>query len=151
MKTFNPDRLFVEYRDGVTPYEPVYRRKYTLTHSDQTAELFLTIGLKYAYDKVTFLRDEVLAEWIDYYGYPNLYVYVYINGQIDPPASAKRDEIFRRELPLALQALCYGDRALLDIYHDLMNAPIWVYFDSHNPDYVSFENWGTLADYRIEI
>ena len=35
-----------------------------LTHSDITGELFLTIAAKYDYDKITDMRDEVLAEWI---------------------------------------------------------------------------------------
>lgn len=63
MGKLNPEKLFVEYRPGVTATEPVMGRKYTLTHSDETADLFLTIGLEYAYDKINKMRDEVLAEW----------------------------------------------------------------------------------------
>lgn len=150
MTGFNPENLFVEFRNGVTQYEPVYNRKYTLTHSDVTATLFLTIGMEYAYEKVGFLRDEVLAEWKENEGYPYLYVYVYVNGQLYPPASAKRNEIFRRELPLALQAIYYGDRQFLNNHPYLKKAPIWIYFDSENTKYISFENWGTLEDYETE-
>lgn len=148
MKSLNPDQLFVEYRDGATQNEPINNRKYTLTHSDITADLFLTIGLEYAYDKVGVLRDEVIAEWRTDDGYPFLYVYVYINSQMDPAISAKRDEIFRRELPLALQAIRYGDQGFFDTYPNLEQAPIWIYFDSYNPEYVRFENWGSVKDYR---
>lgn len=63
LKRLNPDKLHVEFRPGVTMTEPVNGRKYTLTHSDITADLFLTIGLQFAYDKVNTMRDEVLAEW----------------------------------------------------------------------------------------
>ncbi|MDF2790251.1 MAG: hypothetical protein K0S80_3350 [Neobacillus sp.] len=41
---FIPEKISVEYRDGVTIAEPVIPRYYTLTHSDVTGELFLTIG-----------------------------------------------------------------------------------------------------------
>lgn len=150
MNRFNHNNIFVEYRDGVTQYEPVYNRKYTLTHSDQTGELFLTIGMEYAYDKVGILRDEVLAEWKEHEGYPCLYVYVYINGQTDPMISARRNEIFRRELPLALWAISYGDRTLFETYPDLKNAPIWIYFDSQDTEFHSFEYWGTLMDYHMD-
>ena len=44
MSTFNPERLTVEYRDGVTATQPIVPRNHTLTHSDLTGELFLTIG-----------------------------------------------------------------------------------------------------------
>jgi hypothetical protein len=63
MKRLNPEKLQVEYRNGVTTTEPVGGRKYTLTHSDKTGDLFLTIGLEYAFDQITKMRDEVLAEW----------------------------------------------------------------------------------------
>ena len=45
MSKLNPEKLSVEFRDGVTNTEPILGRRYTLTHSDITAELFLTIGL----------------------------------------------------------------------------------------------------------
>lgn len=147
MNNFNSNNLFVEYRDGANEREPVFSRKYTLTHSDLTAELFLTVGREYAWDKITSLRDEVLAEWKEYGGFPYLYVQVYINGQSDTIVTAKRDEIFRAELPLALKAIYYGDINFFNTYPELKKAPIWIYFISGDPDYTVFENWGTLADY----
>jgi len=43
MSEFNPEKLTVEYRDIVTATKPIIPRRYTLTHSDDTGELFLTI------------------------------------------------------------------------------------------------------------
>jgi hypothetical protein len=40
MSKLNPEKLSVEFRQGVTPTEPIILRRYTLTHSDITAELF---------------------------------------------------------------------------------------------------------------
>lgn len=143
----NPDKLNVEFRPGVTPTEPVIGRKYTLTHSDITADLFLTIGLQFAYDKVTAMRDEVLAEWRANNGFPYLHVYVYVDGQFGPGVSAVRNAIFRRELPLALEAIRYGDRVFIETHSELDNAPIWIHFDSSIPEYNRFENWGTPGAY----
>jgi hypothetical protein len=39
-----PEKLGVKYVAGVGPTDPISPRRYTLTHSDITAELFLTIG-----------------------------------------------------------------------------------------------------------
>ena len=47
MKKLDPDKLLVEYKPGVTPISPIIPRRYTLTHSDETGELFLTIGSEY--------------------------------------------------------------------------------------------------------
>jgi hypothetical protein len=148
LKKLNPEKLHVEFRTGVTMTEPVIGRKYTLTHSDITAELFLTIGLQFAYDKISTMRDEVLAEWRTHNGFPFLYVYVYVDGQFGPAVSAVRNAIFRRELPLALEAIRYGDRRFFAVHPYLDNAPIWVHFDSTSPEYNRFENWGVPNDYK---
>ena len=148
MKRLNPDKLYVEFGPGVTVTEPVIGRKYTLTHSDTTGALFLAIGMQFAYDKVNAMRDEVLAEWRMNNGFPFLYVYVYVDGQFGAEAAAVRDKVFRRELPLALEAIRYGDEKFFAAHSDLDNAPIWIHFDSTNPKYNRFENWGTPADYK---
>lgn len=147
MKRLNPEKLNVEFRLGVTTTKPIISRRYTLTHSDITGDLFLTIGLNYAYDKINEMRDEVLAEWKIYNGDYYFYVYVYI-GDYGSRMNGIRDMIFRRELPLALEAMIYGDREFLTVHPKLNDAPIWIYFDSIDPNYNKFEYWGTIRDYN---
>lgn len=147
MERLNPEKLNVEWGLCVTTTEPIIGRKYTLTHSDITADLFLTIGLEYAYAEINKMRDEVLAEWQTYEGNPLLYVYVFV-GQFGPVITAIRDTIFRRELPLALEAIRYGDSEFFMEHPHLDNAPIWIYFDTPDPDYNKFEYWGTPKDYK---
>lgn len=146
MKKLNPEKLNIEFRDGVTATDPVIGRKYTLTHSDITADLFLTIGLTYAFDQITNMRDEVLAEWQEDNKAAFLSVYIYV-GQFGPIITKIRDTVFRRELPLALEAIVYGDSGLFNKYPQLKHAPIWIHFDSPDPEYEKFEYWGTPADY----
>jgi hypothetical protein len=45
------------------PDEPVVSRKYTITHSDTTAELFVFVSENYAEDQITRMRDEVSIAW----------------------------------------------------------------------------------------
>jgi hypothetical protein len=47
MKRLNPEKLRNEFLPGTTPESPVTPRRYTLTHSDRTGELFLCFGLDY--------------------------------------------------------------------------------------------------------
>lgn len=148
MGRLNPEKLHVEFKSGVTTTHPILGRKYTLTHSDVTAELFLTIGLYFAYDKITSMRDEVLAEWRNSNCGLFLYVYVYV-GDYGPAVNAIRNTIFRRELPLALEAMVYGDQKLFKVNPPLMNAPIWIQFDSTDPTYNRYEYWGTAIDYGL--
>lgn len=146
MERLDPNKLYVEFRNGVTKTEPIKGRRYTLTHSDITAELFLTIGLEYAYDKISSMRDEVLAEWQLINNKYSLYVYVYVDGQLGaakPSLASMRNSIFVRELPLALEAIIYGDKVLFRTHPGLNNAPIYVYFASIYPYLNRIEYWGT--------
>ncbi|RKD29514.1 staygreen family protein [Thermohalobacter berrensis] len=148
MERLNPQKLFVEFRNGVTKLRPIIPRRYTLTHSDITAELFLTIGKYYAYDKINPTRDEVLAEWKIRNNRYIFCVYVYVDGKFRPMNTYIRNKIFIRELPLALEAIRFGDKEFFNIHPYLDNAPVFVYFDSINPYFNRIEYWGTLSDYK---
>lgn len=145
MSTYDPAKLSVEHKDGITAQGPIIPRRYTLTHSDDTGNLFLTIGTQYALEKITEKRDEVLAEWIQ--SGPALYfsVYLYIdNGEIPFSVAVKRDEIFSRELPLALTAIRDGDRSLFNAFPYLDQVPIIVTFQSAYPKLAKREIWGSF-------
>ncbi|MGE7983087.1 staygreen family protein [Solibacillus sp. NPDC093137] len=153
MNKFNPERLSVEYRDGITATEPVISRHHTLTHSDNTGELFLTIGTQFAWDKVNNdMRDEVIGEWKTngYYIYYNAYVMVNKEGQ-DFNTAMRRYEVFRRELPLALTAIRYGDRFIFDVYPALDNGLIIVNFISTYPQLYKQEIVGTFSSYSTSF
>jgi hypothetical protein len=148
----NPEKLFVEFLPGVTRTDPVFGRKYTLTHSDITGDLFLAVGLVYARERITAMRDEVLGEWNIYNNQVACYIYLHVDGQSGGiGASAIRDRIFRQELPLAFEAIKYGDRDLFYAHPGLNSIPIIVYFFSSFPQYNKVENWGTFADYGTAI
>jgi hypothetical protein len=148
MKRLDPEKLFVEFTQDATETDPILGRKYTLTHSDQTAELFLTIGLEYAYEKITSMRDEVLAEWRSVNDCMILVVYVFVGGEDNPNIAEVRNAIFRRELPLALEAIRYGDNKFFSAHKELDKAPILINFESPDINYNYLENWGTPEDYK---
>jgi hypothetical protein len=149
MSTFNPERLTAEYRDGVSTTEPIISRSHTLTHSDLTGELFLTIGTQFAWDKVnTDMRDEVLGVWKMERNNLCYNAYVYIdNKEHDFNTAVRRNEVFRRELPLALTAIRYGDRFLIDRHPYLDDAFIIVNFMSSYPQLFKQEYWGNFSSY----
>jgi hypothetical protein len=62
-----PEKLHVKFLPGITPESLVTHRYYTLTHSDTTGDLFLSIGPSYDIKQISklytrLMRDEVLAE-----------------------------------------------------------------------------------------
>jgi hypothetical protein len=148
MSRLNPEKLYVEFV-CVTSTEPIIPRRYTLTHSDITADLYLTIGLDFAYDKLNFMRDEVFGEWLPNDANYVYCVYLYINSNFMPALTAIRDTVFRKELQLALEAIRYGDNEFFNEYPELDYVPIIVYFQSTDPMFNTVENCGTFSDYNI--
>jgi hypothetical protein len=147
-----PEKLHVQFAAGVTPEGPVEPRRYTLTHSGATGDLFLTVGPAYDQKQIAgwttrLMRDEVLAEWRADQEGPALHVYCHVSGGLVAGTAGMRAAIFRRELPLALEALCAGDRALFAAHPELEGAPIQVHFAATQPRYCRTEQWGTPADY----
>ena len=148
MKKLNREKLSVSLRPGITLLNPIIPRRYTLTHSDTTAQLFLTIGKTYAYDKIGAMRDEVRAKWVFTDNQYKLYVYVYVGGPFKKNIANLRYRIFVKELPLALEALRYGDRLFFKNHPPLDFAPIWVYFESVHPEFNHTHFWGMPEHYR---
>jgi hypothetical protein len=148
-----PEKLHVRVTGDVLPAEPVTPRRYTLTHSDATGDLYLTVGPEYDEAQISgwytrLMRDEVLAEWRDEEHGPALHVHCHVSGGLALGSAGWRDQIFRRELPLVLEALRHGDQALFAAHPHLDQAPIWVHFHAAQSGYRRVERWGTPEHYR---
>jgi magnesium dechelatase len=156
MSRLVPGKLHVTYAAPATAEQLMLPRRYTLTHSDTTGDLYLTIGRYYDRRQISgiytrLMRDEVLAEWRQDGDEVALHVYCHVSGGLVFGSAEMRDAIFHRELPLVLEAFRYGDRALFENATDMDRWPIWVHFVSHISRYNHVERWGVPADYRIEV
>jgi hypothetical protein len=153
MSRLDPEKLHVTYLAGVTSTGPVVGRHYTLTHSDSTGDLYLTIGPNYNRRQISgwytrLMRDEVLAEWKSDDGELTLYVYCHVSGGLVFGRAGWRFKIFHREMPLVLEAIRYGDKELFSDNPELDRASIRVVFRASRPEYNASEDWGTLEDYK---
>ena len=128
-------------------------RRYTLTHSDLTGDLFLTIGGDYDKRQISkpytrLMRDEVLAELVRNEDCLEFRVYCHVSGGLAVGTAKLRSHIFHVELPLVLQAIRYGDRELFETNPSLDQTAVNVYFRSNNSRYNKVENWGIMSQYR---
>jgi len=151
-----PEKLHVRFVSDVTPRGPVVPRRYTLTHSDRTGDLFLTVGSDYDRDQISgwhtrLLRDEVLAEWQEDREGPSLHVYCHVSGGLVLGRASWRYRIFGHHMPQVLQAFRFGDQELFETRPDLDDAPIVVHFAASQRRYRRTESWGTLSDYRYRL
>lgn len=153
MSRLRPEKLHVRLAEGWMADGPVTPRRYTLTHSDMTGDLFLTVGPSFDRAQISglytrLMRDEVLAEWREEEG-PSLHVFCHVSGGLVFGSASFRYAIFRQELPLVLECFRYGDRRLFEAHPELDDAPIRVHFRSSRRRYRRRERWGTPADYRL--
>ena len=149
MKKINPNKVSTEYLPGVTKTSPVNGRKYTMTHSDTTADLFVAIGLHYAENKINDTRDEVRLEWRIHSQKPILYGNVLVDGEGVEGNASIRNAIFIKEMPTALQAIRYADQSLFEKYPYLDQVPIYIQFNSTKPRFNKLRYFGTMQMYRI--
>ena len=150
---FDASKLHVTFAGGTQPAGPLSPRRYTLTHSDVTGDLFLTIGADYdrrALDalQVRLERDEVLGEWVLAADGPRLELHLMAQGGLPVfGTGAMRCDIFRRYRPMVLGAMRYGDRALAEVHPELDAAPVVALFHWRRGRDES-EPWGLWGDWR---
>jgi hypothetical protein len=154
MTVLTPEKLSVKYKDSSENANVIIPRKYTLTHSDSTGNLFLTIGAEYDNQQISglytrFMRDEVLAEWKEINDHYELHAYLHVSGGFLFGWASMRDKIFRHHLPLVLQTLIYGDTSLFKNFPILSESPILVHFNSKNKKYNKVENLGKIKEIEI--
>lgn len=151
----DPSKLHVAFSPGTDPGGPVVPRAYTLTHSDFTGELFLTVGVKHDRGQISgwytrLMRDEVLAEWGEAFGPGQdlkLEVHCHVSGGVRVGTAGFRYGIFRRHMPMVLEAFRYGDRRLVEDHPEVDQAQVWVLFHSTKTRYNFAETWGRFGDH----
>jgi len=153
VKRLTPEKLHVRLAPGAEPERPITPRRYTLTHSDATGDLYLTIGPDYDRKQISgwytrLMRDEVLAEWCQEESGPALHVHCHVSGGLAFGPPGWRYAILKRELPLVLETFRFGDRELFSAHPELGRSPIWVHFHATRARYARVERWGVPADYR---
>ena len=109
MARLDPGKLHTRFGKSLAAEGPLFPRCYTLTHSDLTGDLFLTIAPDYNRRQISgwytrLMRDEVLAEWGEQNGRSVLHVHCHVSGGLCVGSARFRDAIFQHELPLVLDA-----------------------------------------------
>jgi hypothetical protein len=144
---FNPLNVFLQYRDKIKTTDPVAGRKYTITQSDNSDDLFVIIAEEYADDRINHMRNEVKIEWQRRKREYILSGSVLIDINQSEVNSKIRNEIFRREMPIILKSLRFADRFLFEQYPILDSSTVIIHFASKDPAYNKSYNFGAIGNY----
>jgi magnesium dechelatase len=155
MSDLLPEKLHVTLQGGTPVGEFSLPRRYTLTHSDLTGDLFLTIGAAYDHRQISgiytrLMRDAVLAEWQKDRTGPSLHVYCHVSGGLAIGSAHWRNDLLLTHMRSVIEALYHGDRDLAAKVPELAGARVWVHFGSNEPSYDRVEDWGLLRSYKLE-
>ncbi len=153
MKELNPRKLHVTFQGAASANDLSLYRRYTLTHSDFTGDLFLTIGPDFSWKQISglytrLMRDEVLAELKHDEAGTVLHVYCHVSGGLVFGSARWRFDIFHHHLRMVLEALRYGDRELVSSHPEINRSAVVVHFASNHKGYDCLENWGAFQDYE---
>jgi hypothetical protein len=153
MNELNPAKLHVTFKEDVSTRELSLPRRYTLTHSDSTGEMFLSIGSDYDLKQISgfytrLMRDEVLAEFIVDHQEMSFHVYCHVSGGLALGPAGWRKDIFHHHMRMVLEALRYGECELISTHPELDEVKIWVHFKSTHTKYNKVEDWGLFKSYR---
>ena len=151
MGQLNPEKLHVRYIHGAQENGPKQPRVYTLTHSDLSGDLYLSIGKDYDRRNISglytrFMRDEVLAEWSNDEP-PCLHVHCHVSGGLVFGSAGYREATFRYHMPMVLEAFRTGDAKLIETHPELSQAPIILHFHTSQRKRDRTESWGILDNY----
>jgi hypothetical protein len=146
-------RLQVSFNDEIELETLSLPRRYTLTHSDFTGDLFLTIARDYDAKQVNglytrFMRDEVVGEWLQDAGEFSLHLYCHVSGGLVFGTAVMRYEIFQKHMPLVLKAIYEGDGALFLRHPGLDQAKVFVHFAARQKSYRKTEIWGQIGEHK---
>ena len=148
--TAGSSRLLVTFLAGAAD-GPRAPRRYTLTHSDRTGDIFLSVGAEYDARALRALqvrleRDEVLGEWVADEGGPRLELHMAAQGGLPLFGTARmRCAIFRRYRELVLEALRRGDTAFVAAHPELDGSPVLARFHWRRGRELR-EPWGHWGD-----
>jgi len=152
MTDLDPSKLHVRFQGEILSDEFRVPRCYTLTHSDATGDLFLTIGIEYNHRQISglytrLMRDEVLAEWKEDGEAFSLHVYCHVSGGLIIGSAEWRDNIFHHHLRQVLEAFREGDKQVFSLKPELDNSLIYVHLKSNKARFNRLEEWGKLENY----
>ena len=127
-------------------------RKYTSTHNDDTAQIFISVGSEYNKillntAEVRNVQSQILGKWNRKHHKYSIHFKAYISTEQNPQAEL-RNLIICKELGIVMQSVALAETALLNKYPKLNKTKIYVHFSSIDPKYDRIEYWNTLGYWK---
>ncbi|MGV3466886.1 MAG: staygreen family protein [Heyndrickxia sp.] len=152
MSEWTSETFSVNIAPPATAFYPLEGRKYTISQSEYTGNLFLSISNQFSNLVVDSNLLEILqAEWITFMGEYALKGKISINGSDnDRRLTQVRCMIFQKDLPELIRALVTADQQFFKNYPLLLDAPIIIHFDTTFPEFSGSFHLGSPRQYLMK-
>lgn len=125
----------------------LFDRKYTLTHCDLTGQRYLYVGSRFAIERCSPLRDEILGKWVRVGSETELHLECTLYTKESSLSLDQRYEKFKQHFPRALKAIIGGDQEYIE-KNNLSNKNVCAYFLS--PLKSNKKYYGKVKEYFME-
>ncbi|MCC0629695.1 MULTISPECIES: staygreen family protein [unclassified Clostridioides] len=150
MVNLNANKLNVNMVYPVSATAPIRFRRYTVSYSENTSNIYLTIATYFDTLSIgTVSIDKVYGQWawvIDNIYDLNLFVFV---GNYPYEIARNRYESFVNVLPIAITSIINGDRIFLISNFYLLNSKITVRFISSHPTLNRTVDYGSIRNFVL--
>lgn len=124
-------------------------RKYTSIHSDETEEIFISIGTHYnkaflQSEEAVKVESQVVGHWLKWKGKYEIHLQVIVSSEKNPQAFI-RNKIICEELGPNLEGIALAEQGLLAKHPSLAKTKIYIHFKSIDKEYDRVEKWHTLG------
>ncbi|WP_158540657.1 staygreen family protein [Romboutsia weinsteinii] len=117
----------------LTSTGPILFRRYTLVHSENDNDLYLTIATQYGSDPIKY--DEVYGQWAWVDGDVHVLTLFVLIGYESYEVSKARYELLLNKLPNDVSAIINGDCKFLEANQNLMDSHVSMRFISSHDDF----------------
>jgi len=126
-----------------------HERKYTSIHSDETGEIFISVGCRYnkaflESEEATIVQSQVVGGWVKRKGKYQIHLRVIVSSEKNPQVII-RNKIFCEELGPTLEGIALAEQGLLAKHPSLAKTKIYIHFESIDKAYDRVEEWHTLG------
>lgn len=150
MEKLQYDQFSVTVLPPATAYHPVDGRKYTLIMSTSEPGFHLAIGFKYEMSLLNTVKESekiLTAEWKPRLGEYILTGKIYIDSNQSDDTLRKSFDHMQAELSKSLSMIVKADKILYSHVPWLLDAPIYIEFDSYHHKYKTIQYFGTPRQY----
>jgi len=145
----NPLLLPITYESANIIKKLKLPRKYTSTHNDETAEVFLSIGHEYntlllSSEEVKNVESQVVGKWIKKHNKYQIHLEVLVST-LKNPSPFFRNKVFCEEMAPVLEGIALAETCILTLNPHLLKTKIYIKFKSIDKSYDRIEYWGKLS------